>query len=449
MWTPETRSGVFPWSLAIAARESVRAGNEHRPSGVTVRDLVEISSKYHNLYDPLYDDNDAFAYLVRTAYEQFPFQEPLFFGLSRSRLLFQKPSPEALARTRVVDAPFWETTLGADLETLFTAGFVFGVGALHNGGRFDLSWYSQTNFGPVSVLLSEDDATNAMTNLFAATQEELRAMCPTTFVRGYERVAFNPLRARPFLKLSDSAFLAPVPQFAFWRASAPSLYYMALERLADDERGAFTEDVGTLFEDYVLRQANQLPIEAVYGAIEYRPGSHTTDVTLVWPEFIVLVEAKASRLREESRMGGESLRDDFERTVGRALKQIEHTAELIQRRHPGLAHIPGDRPIFGLVATLEPYYVAGFGRDANPSYATKFPVAVVSIRELEQLVADFIGDPPTLAELEKCLSPNRMGWTPSDLHAPRADKLFRNPMLDREYRELTDYPGIAELEAEQ
>jgi hypothetical protein len=146
-------------------------------------------------------------------------------------------------------------------------------------------------------------------------------------------------------------------------------------------------------------------------------------------------------------VGGASLRDDFERTVGRALKQIEHTAELIQQGEPSLAHIPRDRPIFGLVATLEPYYVAGFGRDVDPSYATKFPVAVVSIRELEQLVADFIGEPPTLAELQLCLSPNGMGWTPSELHAPRADKLFRNPMMDREYRELTDYPGIAELEA--
>ena len=144
-----------------------------------------------------------------------------------------------------------------------------------------------------------------------------------------------------------------------------------------------------------------------------------------------------------------SLRDDFERTVGRALSQIERTAEVIEQREPSLAHIPADRRIFGLVVTLEPYYVAGFGRDIDSSYATKLPIAVVSIREFEQLVADFIGDAPRLEELQTSISPNGMGWTPLDLHGTRGDKLHRNPMMDAEYRELTDYPGIAELESLQ
>jgi hypothetical protein len=39
-------------------------------------------------YDPVVGDGDAVAALIRIAFEQFPFQEPLFFGAARSRLLF-------------------------------------------------------------------------------------------------------------------------------------------------------------------------------------------------------------------------------------------------------------------------------------------------------------------------------------------------------------------------
>ena len=63
------------------------------------------------------------------------------------------------------------------------------------------------------------------------------------FERGYERVSFNPLQARPLILREAERYLAPVPQFVFWRASAPSLYYLALDQLAGAERNAFTDDV--------------------------------------------------------------------------------------------------------------------------------------------------------------------------------------------------------------
>src|SRR5579872_6445153 len=90
--------------------------------------------------------------------------------------------------------------------------------------------------------------------------------------------------------------------------------------------------------------------------IEYQRGSFTTDVILVWPDFVLLVESKAMRLTEASRMGGPTLANEIERTIGKAIDQIGTTAGLIGTRHPKLAHIPGDRPIYGLIVTLEPYH---------------------------------------------------------------------------------------------
>jgi hypothetical protein len=363
MWDADGATPLFPWAMAIAARESLRAGNEHRASGVTVNDLIEIGASYHNLYDPVIDDGDALACLVRIAYEQFPFQEALFFGVARSRLLFERATPEAVRRLRLIDASFWPTTIGLPLETLFAAGMLFGVGALQNEGISDLAWYGQTNFAAIAELISEADARRAMTQLFATDREGFKSMCATSYRHGYERVAFNPLLARPFIQVGAESLLAPVPQFVFWRASAPSLYYMALEKLDEPDKALFTDDVGALFEDYVLRQAKQLPLEAVYPQIEYAPGAHTTDAILVWPDFVLLVEAKATRLRAESRIGGVTLREDLNRTIGHAFEQVERTARLIADRQEALTHIPADRPRYGLVVTLEPYHFVDLGLD--------------------------------------------------------------------------------------
>jgi hypothetical protein len=429
---------VFPWGLAAAARESIQAGNEHRASGVTMRDLAQICSIYGNLYDPLYDDRDQLAYFVRVAYEQFPFQESLFFGMARSRLLFGRPSPFAYPKLRVVDGAFWERTIGLPLERLFAAGMLFGVGALKNAGRFDLSWYGQPNFVQVRDILSPEQARDAMSGVFAASIAELKANCPPARGQGLEKLAFNPLQARPFVRLDENAFLAPVPTFVFWRASAPALYYVALDQLAEADKPAFTGDVGTLFEDYVARQAEQLravspsPPE-VYREIEYRTGAHTSDVILVWPDFILIVEAKATRLTEESRLGGSSLSGEIERAIGKAVHQIEITTHLIASGDTALAHIPSDCPVYGLVVTLEPYH---FVQVDDLSSRPSLPVAIGSISDFERFIADCLVTRRSEAELARYANAHRTSWDLSQLVNASTGDRFSNPMLDDEHKEL-------------
>lgn len=44
---------LLPWGLMAAAKESVRAGNEHREPGVTLRDVQEICGAFNAVVDPL------------------------------------------------------------------------------------------------------------------------------------------------------------------------------------------------------------------------------------------------------------------------------------------------------------------------------------------------------------------------------------------------------------
>jgi hypothetical protein len=437
-WKPQ-RSPLYPWALAVAARESIRVGNEHRRPGVTERDLLQINHLYATLYDPMQDDDDIVAMFVRTAYEQFPFQEPYFFAAARSRLLFEQASEEAQSRLRIVGPEFWANVIGLPLDVLFGVGLLFTVGAIKNEGFFDLGWYSQPNFVPVNEQIPRHVASDAMARLFASDIGTLKRECVAAPRRGLERVTFNPLRAHPFINWPDGRYLAPVPQFVIERASASALYYVALEHLEEPaDQAAFTDDVGVLLEDYVLRQAKQMPLEALLPAIEYEPEKQSTDVILIWPDFILLIEVKATRLTQEARMGGASLRPQIARTIDRGIEQIDRTAALIRGSHPAFSAVPLDRPIYGLVVTLEPYYFLNtlLGREELAQRSGGVPASVLSIQDFERLVANGIAGRLTDAVLAPLVADGGLSWGVDELIRNLGPADDRNPLLDNAFRSL-------------
>jgi hypothetical protein len=44
--------------------------------------------------------------------------------------------------------------------------------------------------------------------------------------------------------------------------------------------------------------------------------------------------------------------------LGKAIDQIDITAQLITDRDPAVTAVPADRPVLGLVVTLEPFHIA-------------------------------------------------------------------------------------------
>ncbi len=70
----------FPWSVAAAAKASIVAGSEHRKPGVSERDVIEICQAYNALdaslaHQPADLSETVGAFLVRTSYEQFSYQQ--------------------------------------------------------------------------------------------------------------------------------------------------------------------------------------------------------------------------------------------------------------------------------------------------------------------------------------------------------------------------------------
>jgi len=137
----EIRDGVFPWSLGVAAKESLTAGTEFRRPGVTQDDVREICAAYNAIRDPLVGAEQEFvsqphSFFTRMSAEQFPFQISHFEEISRLGAMFG--DLDATLGMEVLSSDLIESVLGATVEEYIGAGFVFGVGAQKNQGFFDL-----------------------------------------------------------------------------------------------------------------------------------------------------------------------------------------------------------------------------------------------------------------------------------------------------------------------
>jgi hypothetical protein len=112
------------------------------------------------------------------------------------------------------------------------------------------------------------------------------------------------------------------------------------------------------------------------------------DWIVVFPQLVLLVEVKARRANQALRSGTpEAAAAALQQAFNRANEQLGMTFDMIMARAPEFAHIAADRPIVGMVVTIEDFHVANSGLHL-PMYSpsTKLPTLVVAVDELEGIV---------------------------------------------------------------
>ena len=286
-----------PWAIAAAAKASIVAGNEHRRPGVTDRDVMEICAAYNALDTPLtHEPGDTTetvgAFLVRTSYEQFPYQQSRFEEISRLGALFD--GIDALD-TEILDHALIEQVLGCPLGDFVVAGFVLATSAQSNTGFFDPEWAALRE-GPHAInrQFPIDTVRRVFHKHFLATFEEIRAAAkkteqPDQRLRHHE---FNPLINRPFVTLPGGRHIAPQPHFVFQRLSPAALYYAAVDALDGERANAFTRDIGLVCQEYVGRQLRLVPKATVLPEIVYDGDQRSVDWFVIFDDLVVLVEVK-------------------------------------------------------------------------------------------------------------------------------------------------------------
>ncbi|MCX4508173.1 MULTISPECIES: hypothetical protein [Streptomyces] len=419
----------LPWALADAARVSLACGNEYRKDA-SEADLLRILNMHSQLEEPyLYDhgnDGDALArFLLRAAGEQMIYQEPVGRELGRAAAMLTQTTGTREARCL---RPGWEEELlGTSLSHYVGIAQLLWASAVHCAGRFDPAFLEAPGAEricaeiPASTILSVAGK-HFVTDTAAFRQANEQAQVTTDrLLRRYE---YNPLRTTPLVEGYGPGLLAPVNQLVAAKASPLGIYYTGVARFGN----AFAQDLGDLFEAYVGRQLGLLPEATVLPEIVYGPNrSLSVDWIVVTEELVLLVEVKSVRPTAHLRLATERRVAELQRMLGRAYEQIDNTAALIASGRTEFAKVPTDRPVQGLIVTMEPFHIVNAPIQRPFLPATTVPVTVCSIGELEDMVT--ITDAPVgRLLLERAADARRSTYALRE--ALSGHDHARNPVLD-------------------
>lgn len=266
--------GLHPWVVAAIARESLAYGSEHRATPVTDRALRRMAQAFLELPDDglVTGRPDALeSFLIRVAFEQFVWNEPLFGEMSRVLAMLDRDYDRQL---EVLSRDAWSDLLGVPLIDYVSATMVFGTGVLVNDGRFDPRWLDQDNFMPVFDEISRESV-DIVWQMFSTTLEDLHVRAADRRHSDGElrRLDWNPLQEKPFVRMPSGEYVAPQAAYVHQRASVNALYFAGVSRWGD----AFTRDLGAVLERYAGEQLGLLRPTVLKHELEYESGQHAVD----------------------------------------------------------------------------------------------------------------------------------------------------------------------------
>lgn len=377
---------VQQFSLAGIARTALFTANEHRNHPVTIADLFHMCDLYVNIAEkkPANDAGLASlkALLNPLLYEQMTYQSTVQNDVGRSLVLLVD---HANACSTAKSPAEWAEHLGVPLETFLRLGFAMYVAALQNGGVINRAVLTMDHVAPIYTPLTPDQGLGVIDRWFAATPEQHRHEGSRVEVKGAEKWSLNPLVAKPIVTLPNGDYVMPSPRLIVNRITPTGLYFITLEGFGRK----FPDSLGCLFEEYVNTQLGLLNHADIRREISYgSPIKKTVDFFVITPEVVLLVEVKASRPTQDTRFGSPDGDTDVRNKIGNAYTQIEQTARLLRSNHPAVATIPSDRPLCGLVVTLEPFNLIKtvFYEDLFEGLSS-IPVLVESSNDFETAVA--------------------------------------------------------------
>ncbi|MEU8481044.1 nuclease-related domain-containing protein [Streptomyces hygroscopicus] len=380
-----------PWALAEVARASLVYGSE-LGRDATARDLLALLNDHNMLADPLADvlgvpsADQAWKFMLRLTGEQLPFQEHVWANLARTAAVLEFTDCDKPAKVLL---PGWDTALlGCSLTTYVGVAHLVYAAVANNRGRFDPFWLSQPHWDFVTRVIDAQTITDVAARHFAVAPAAFREADAAARVGGDRRVrrfGHNPLRTTPLVSGYGSGYLTPCSHLITPKATLLGLYYTGVEVHGD----AFARDLGNRFEQYIGRQLQLLSGATVHPEISYGPKrsrSQSVDWIVVFPDLVLLVEVKSTRPVQQLRLGSDASADKLRGMLGKAYQQIDTTAAHIAARKQEFAHIPTDRPLHGLVVTMEPFAMANlpFQISCLPAHTTFTTLA--SAGEVERFV---------------------------------------------------------------
>lgn len=382
---PSLHPSVQPWSLAGVARTCLAVGTEQRSASVTDDAVTSLCSAFIQVGDP-----DAQAgmkierVITKIVFEQFASQYSEMENIARSVALLLDHADGVPGAPTAQD---WVDLLGVDLEQYMRIGFAAFVAVVENGGSVPRELLLDEHVAQTVASVSAAEARDVFDQHFVAPLDRLPPKVLGAEVAGREKWSWNPLSAAPLVKIGGD-LVAPAAHLVLDKITTTGLYYTA----APVWGPRFTDALGAMFENYVGTQLRLLTQAELHPEIVYGPtGQKSCDYLLVFEEVVVLVEVKALRPTIYVRTGQDDGEAELTKRIGHARDQLVRSARLIRERHPAFAKIPTDRPMVGLIVTLEPFHLHQTGRAEQLLASDELAVSTAWAHDLEGSVSLLAG----------------------------------------------------------
>jgi hypothetical protein len=199
-----------------------------------------------------------------------------------------------------------------------------------------------------------------------------------------------PFMQRPFIRLQSGQYLLQSPR-ALLAWIAEGVHYRCLDSARKrDAVGAYATRIGKLTERYVLRLTESAHREPrlpgagkVHGDKKFANGIDSSDITITYPNEVVLMEVASHRLTVKSKRDGDqhALERDLTEMVGRRPKQLRRSINAMKPTR------------LGHVATLRFQHL-------DPNRIARFWPIIITMTPLHwsPLLEEFLT--PSLAELD-------------------------------------------------
>jgi hypothetical protein len=388
------RKGLTAWNIADVARTALAWSRFQRPAA-TEETLLRLCNQNALIVDEgLVTNPDSSEYLgqvlARIFFEQFPNQSSAMANVSRSILLFGSGAtyPPGFSPSALTPGWFEAIAHGITVDDYIEAVFLISVVAMSSGGAFSLDWLDGPEFEGLDDMISFDivrrvfnDHLVTTASDFKATNQVLQADVPAE----QKKFAFNPLLDKPFISEVASVPIAPSVQAIMRKASPPAIYHFGLRKAA----GKFAEELGPLFQHYVGRHLAMVQGAEAVPEFKYGPRKERRDSCdwfLDLPGMVVLIECKARQPIESLRLGSSEWMAAPKESIGYAIEQLNKSNAKIDQISAEDPRIDPGKVRVGLIVTLEPFYVTQNWLLAERLSEPEFPVAAMSVGELEHLV---------------------------------------------------------------
>lgn len=359
---------ITQFDLAFLAKLSILYSSDLRTEKLDQNAVFELIALCGSLDDAfLHQGHDKFvlwAFLLRTAWLQFPPQSGIRYLLPRYYLMFRS------VNDGIADRPFdvpsaWGELTSLTLEQAMALGFVLYARA-STAPFFQSKDLQNPQIDFLRRLATEENRERILT-LAGAGYQKFRELQQEYAVRDplYAKTEFNALVKRPVIEVPRRGWIAPIPRLVIERFTQ-GIFFDLADAFSGDKRNEFLDYFGTLFEEYagmLLRDgwgdANVIH-EPRYGREEKRG----PDWIVLEGEKALLFECRSSRLRLPTKViaDEQALRADIRRMFVEPLKKYQQKIHDLRNGSANVS-LGRVRHFYPCVAVAEKVYLEHIYRD--------------------------------------------------------------------------------------